>query len=711
MFDFVTLEVSLKPFKKTDDESIRRVCSRIFTQWLPLIKNRKTVSVMLWTADGSEILDYSGNLNDSFEWCRYIGIANKPIATDQDNPALSLHDKKRYYTENPPVMTYRILKRIIEILKEEGKKACPGAVIRVGETFDIGPEFAVSDFKYNRHTEICTGTKLGSLGLLDATGLLNGDTVKYAAYPNGIPDQTPFGTFFGKQANVFLKDMGFDYIWLSNGLGFSSDPWDITGKIFDGENFHVERLAKTKENVFLFWKLFREACPDFLIETRGTNNSVGIDYASDGVPLYDIYNAGLNIAAPPNSPWAALNDNFGLEIMGHMTRICELPQAGFMFRYYIHDPWWVNSPWYDRYNGSPHDIYLPMAISRVGSDGSVKTAERFNILSIDNSFGEMPDCCVNEPLPHILKAEKDAPDGMPPFVWVYPMREYTTTNSEQLLYEMYYGDRFICEAINNGFPLNCVVSSDIFLKTPISAYQNSVIVSPVQPNGEVMSKLKEFNKQGGKIIYYSTCEKLKKIESNKNIALVDICTNADAMRAAASKFEYCIEFDCKKSTEKTPAITVHKNNNATIFSVYNPNTTTDTLIKFPLGAPILDCYEAEIVDGFAKYRFPRCEHKECRVFVKQKSGVVSVKEKPPVNALYRRKILIGGLEAATVYVFPEYKGAEKCGFVNTEDLSYCDATPVLDNSWELITDSLGTYYKAENITGDYLLCMPAEKYI
>ena len=28
---------------------------------------------------------------------------------------------------------------------------------RVGETFDIGPEFALSDFKYNRHTEeVCT---------------------------------------------------------------------------------------------------------------------------------------------------------------------------------------------------------------------------------------------------------------------------------------------------------------------------------------------------------------------------------------------------------------------------------------------------------------------------------------------------------------------------------------------------------------------------
>ena len=38
---------------------------------------------------------------------------------------------------------------------------------------------------------------------------------------------------------------------------------------------------------------------------------------------------------------------------------------------YIHDPWWINSPWYDRYDGSPCDIYLPMAISRINADGRV----------------------------------------------------------------------------------------------------------------------------------------------------------------------------------------------------------------------------------------------------------------------------------------------------------------------------------------------------
>ena len=246
--------------------------------------------------------------------------------------------------------------------------------------------------------------------------------------------------------------MGFDYLWLSNGLGFSANPWDKTGKIFDGERYYPEKLEMTKENVFAFWKLFRKEC-SFPLETRGTNNSVGIDYASDGVPLYDIYNAELDITAPPNSPWAALNDNYGLEIMGHMTRVCELPNERFPFRYYIHDPWWINSPWYDRYDGSPCDIYLPMAISCINADGKIETANSLSILSIDNSYGDMPDACVNEPLPHILKAEKDAADEPAPLVWVYPMREYTTSENAELLREMNLGDNYICDAINDGLPL------------------------------------------------------------------------------------------------------------------------------------------------------------------------------------------------------------------------------------------------------------------
>ena len=243
MFKSVTLEMSLKPFKRTDDEYIRSVCREVFASWRQLIKNRETVSIMLWTADGSEILDYSGDPSEPFEWAYFMGTANLPEATEKDPAELSLHEKRRHYIPAPPTVTYGILKRIIEILKEEGRKACPNSVIRVGETFDIGPEFAISDFKYNRHTEICSGATLDKCGFVDSTSCLKSDTKKYAAYPNGIPEGLPFGTFLGKQAEVFCRDMGFDYLWLSNGLGFSANPWDKTGKIFDGKRFYPASVS------------------------------------------------------------------------------------------------------------------------------------------------------------------------------------------------------------------------------------------------------------------------------------------------------------------------------------------------------------------------------------------------------------------------------------------------------------------------------------
>ena len=62
MYKHVTLEVSFKPFKETGEEYIRKVCAGIFDKWKPLIKNCETVSIMFWASDGSEILEYSGNM-------------------------------------------------------------------------------------------------------------------------------------------------------------------------------------------------------------------------------------------------------------------------------------------------------------------------------------------------------------------------------------------------------------------------------------------------------------------------------------------------------------------------------------------------------------------------------------------------------------------------------------------------------------------------
>ena len=48
----------------------------MFTQWYSLLRHADTVSIMLWTADGSEILDYSGNLTQPLEWAKYMGNPN-----------------------------------------------------------------------------------------------------------------------------------------------------------------------------------------------------------------------------------------------------------------------------------------------------------------------------------------------------------------------------------------------------------------------------------------------------------------------------------------------------------------------------------------------------------------------------------------------------------------------------------------------------------
>ncbi len=792
MFKGITLEMSIKPFKKTDREYIREVVKNVFEQWRPLIKNREEISIMLWTADGSELLDYSGNLDEEFEWCRFVGGASCPDFEKEDDLRTSLHQKRFEYIKNPPKMTYCILKNIITEFKMLGKEMFPDSTIRVGETFDIGPEFAISDFKYNRHTEISTGQVLIGKGFLNSYGVLDGDTRKYAAYPNGIPDKTPFGEFLGKQTQAFFDSLGFDYLWLSNGVGFSAFPWTSEGAIFDGKNFHVENFESCRNDVFGFWENYRKGCPDYPIETRGTNYSVGIDYASDAVGLYDIYKNVKGVMPPPNSPWAALDKDYGLELMGHLTRICEVPGEDFLFRYYIHDPWWANTPWYDRYEGQPHDIYLPMALSRVNDKGEVKSATKLNILSIDNSFGDLPDSCVNEPLPHILKAEKDASDDLSPLTWVYPFREYTSTKKEEALRKMLAGDWFICSAINSGFPLSSVVSCDNFIKLGDKHFKKTVLVTPVPLKDTQFDKeIIRYAENGGKVLFYGSVthasEEFRKffgitlkegvsgeikatnlikqvyrdkstpntinvrelicdgkLDSVSKNSIMDVdggytlaCKNKNAVwfraiiggklsdghienddftkyisgetlfRQLLENFGYEIKFSMPDPNVRTPIVMINKSDNAMMFSVCLLNTTVDSYLKFPLGAPVFTGYETELVDGYSTYRFPRAVHNECRAFVEQESGVVSICEEIPVSRKYRRRLRMRGLKNATVRFFAESYCADSVEAdlnPSTKDDSFNGETEFGQKIMK--SDEFGTYFEAKDITGEILFSMP-----
>ena len=506
-FHNITLEMSLKPFKKNDKAYIREVAREVFTQWSALLRHTDTVSVMLWTGDGSEILDYKGNLRQPLEWAKYMGNPNTDHEVGSGPTELSLHERAYLYMENPPDFSYGDLRFIIESLKEAGR-SITGKPVCVGATFDPGPEFAKSEFKYKKHPEILGGNAMGQKTFVSCYSVLKADSEPYAGFPKGISAGTAFGTFFGAQSQHFLSDLGFDYIWFSNGFGFGAEGWSATGAIFSGKGFDQEKLEGATVKIIDFWKLFRKECPKFTIQTRGTNLSVGADLARDAVDLKNIYKGNFNMLPPPNSPWAALDGDFGLEMVGYMSRMSELPDNRFLFRYYTHDPWWVNSPWLDRYGREPHDIYLPLSVSRIDAEGNIGIPTHLSFLTIDDTYGNMPVQVPNEVTPNILKARMDAPTAPGPLVWVYPFNEYHewAHKFKDRLPEIYYGDWFIRQAINNGTPLNTVISTTSFqsvINKKPNLFSESILVTIAPEAGSSLeSSLIRFVENGGKLIVF-----------------------------------------------------------------------------------------------------------------------------------------------------------------------------------------------------------------
>lgn len=498
----VCLEVSLKPFGlDMSQKGIESTCRELFDGWRELIGHANSVAVLLWTSDGSEILEYNGDLESAFDWARYIGIGNpKKQMPAWDPEGDDLHTRPVLYMDNPPVMCYRDLKRIIKTLKQVGRELLDRE-IEVGETFDPGPEFAYSDFKFHRHPELNKGTIMDSLWI-HCAGKLKADNFCYAAYPDGIPDGTYFGRFLGEQFKTLKRDVGFDFIWLSNGFGFSLQSWNWKGELFDGHRFDFSAAKDVQGNIEIFWREFTQALGDIRIETRGSNLSTAMDISAHGCPVDTIYRYPM--VAPPNSPWAALDFRFGLELAGYMSRIARLPEKGYLFRYYTHDPWWHNSPWFDRYDRTPHDIYLPLSVARMDESGKVTPPRGINFLSADDSYGHFPRRCPVEVTPHILDAYSHYPDEPGPVTWLYPFDSYVQMGLQQgKMSEIFMDDWLMENAIDQGLPLNTVVADGIFLSSPIDPYQGKILIMPI-PHADTPAEaaLEKALKAGLKVLTY-----------------------------------------------------------------------------------------------------------------------------------------------------------------------------------------------------------------
>ena len=532
---------------------------------------------------------------------------------------------------------------------------------------------------------------MGAKSFVCCYATLNEDKEKYAGFRNGILQGTPLGTFLGKQSQAFLTDMGFDYLWLSNGFGFGMETWNTTGAIFDDKNFNPEKMLDIQQKILDFLTLFRRKCPEFRIETRGTNLITGIDLASDGVDLRTIYSGGFNILPPPNSPWAALNGDYGLELAGYMSRMAELPDERYLFRFYTHDPWWANSPWLDRYGREPHDIYLPMAVSRVNSKGEVRHPTHLNFLSIDDSYGNMPDQVPNEVIPHILQGRRLAPDQPGQVVWVYPFDEYHdwAFNQPERIGEIFYGDWFIRQALNNGFPLNTVISTANFtslMQQGNRMFYGSVLTTIVPEAGSEMEKqLMTFVRNGGNVLIYGPAThgskefldfmNIRTDEALEGVIIREFASestqskiiyvrgtsyynnvhspekwvvDASLMREALNHLGYAFRINKLSPTVRNPVNVVSRHDNGFYFAGFVPNQTIEQQFRFPQGAPIFTGMETELKDGYATYHLSKSWNKECLVYVEQNEGILICSEVAPVEYLFKRKNAVSGLKNATI---------------------------------------------------------------
>lgn len=509
----LTLETSLKPFYGLDADQTRGLCEQALMQWRPLLREADQVSVLFWAADGSEILEYDGKPESEMEWARFIGNANAHLhpKIPADPEKRSLHARAYLYREEARPITYRRLGEIARCWRQA--IGAMGKRPRIGLTFDPGGEFAPSSFKYERHREICMADTMGEASFVCCYASLKGDDRAYAGFPTGIPDGTSLGTFLGRQFARIARDLGFDYLWLSNGFGFGMETWKVQGPLFDGAKFTPGNALELRARILGFWTDFRAECPDLDLETRGTNLGTGTDLASDATPLREIYAGDFNVAPPPNSPWAAINGDFGIEMAGYLSRIVESPPGkSIPFRLYIHDPWWLNSPWLDRYEAQPHDIYLPLSVSRLDERGGIEVPETLNLLSIDNSYGAMPHEVPEGATPHLLRAWKERADTAGPLVWLYPFDElhdamYGCPYQPERLF---HTDWFVREAINHGLPVNTVVGTRAFSQGDglcRAALEGRILLSPAPLRAETDQSLLDWAEAGGRAIVYGPLKK------------------------------------------------------------------------------------------------------------------------------------------------------------------------------------------------------------
>lgn len=215
--------------------------------------------VVFAVGNSDHILGYPGRhaWDTGVPWARYTEDSRVKRKPGQQLP--------RVPVSNQP-LTYARIARIIRVLREETKRA--GLTVTVLDQLDKNGEFTEVPFKLARHPEIFS-RDWKTAGLL-INARLTEDAEPYAAYPSGIPSGTHSGTFVVKQTAAYVRDLGFDGVFLSNQVATRGhwDPKRAPG-YSDGEAREIRR----------FFSLLRSHLGKKEIVWWDSTNSVSVERA------------------------------------------------------------------------------------------------------------------------------------------------------------------------------------------------------------------------------------------------------------------------------------------------------------------------------------------------------------------------------------------------------------------------------------------------
>ncbi len=494
----LSLGISLKPFKSKSRDFIFSKIEELFSLWFPLMKEAEEVWFNFMIGNGDLVLTWDGNPYSEFEWDHYKGHNNPLYAGYKFNP-ITL----RNYTEDWVHFTYSDLKFIFSSLRLLlGEK---GLRLRIIVNIEPGPEFSESSFRYIKHPEILEFQGGGHGNSISFKAKFNGDKDRYASYPNGIPEGEPFGRFLGRQIKKFIEFTEIDGVSFSNGLGFGTHPWSLIGHNFDGKRFNLVNFDSESREIEEFWRLLRKEVPEIIITAQGTNWPVGVDISIRCVPMKKIYE---NYITRPLSTTVSVffNDSLGFAMASYLSRIASV--NSFDFGYYLLDPWYPQDAWEDfPYDHQPFDIYCPMSSGVIEKEGKTIAPENISCGGVNDDNGDFCEDTVYEVIPHLRKAILHRPDKPGILIWLYPFNEYNEVGlkTPNLLKNLFFWDCFTASSIDNGLPLNTVISTTNFSEMNFDPLKNSILYTCVPLyHWDYSEKIENFVKSGGKVIVYGS---------------------------------------------------------------------------------------------------------------------------------------------------------------------------------------------------------------